>query len=54
MILQMVLYQWDEPLDGVGPYSYFWVGGPMAQTWSGLGAGTYTIIVVDNGTKYEL
>lgn len=39
----------DEPLDGVGPYLYQWVGGPNSQTWSGLGAGTYTIIVIDVG-----
>ena len=39
----------DEPLDGVGPYVYQWVGGPSSQSWAGLGAGTYTIIVIDVG-----
>ena len=39
----------NEPVDGVGPYTYQWVGGPDSQTWSGLGAGTYTIIIVDLG-----
>ncbi|MEM7160985.1 MAG: gliding motility-associated C-terminal domain-containing protein [Bacteroidota bacterium] len=39
----------DEPLDGVGPYLYQWVGGPATQCWNGLGAGTYTVIIVDQG-----
>ena len=32
---------------GSGNYSYGWVNGPSTPTWSGLGAGTYTVIVND-------
>ncbi len=38
-----------EPTDGVGPFVYQWIGGPATRLWSGLGAGTYTIIVIDQG-----
>lgn len=37
---------------GVGPFAYQWVGGPapvFTQNYSGLGAGTYTVIVTDLG-----
>lgn len=35
--------------DGVGPFAYQWVAGPASNTWNNLGAGTYTVIVVDLG-----
>ncbi len=38
-----------EPTDGVVPYTYQWIGGPMTRQWSNLGAGTYTVIVIDMG-----
>ncbi len=38
-----------EPTDGVGPYTYQWIGGPNTPSWSNLGAGTYTVIVIDIG-----
>lgn len=38
-----------EPTDGVGPYTYQWIGGPMTREWVGVGAGTYTVIVFDVG-----
>ena len=38
-----------EPVDGVGPYTYQWIGGPLTQQWSNVGAGTYTVIVIDVG-----
>ena len=38
-----------EPTDGVGPYTFQWVGGPAAQQWANRSAGTYTIIVIDLG-----
>lgn len=38
-----------EPTDGVGPYTYQWIGGPSSMQWTNLGAGTYTIIVIDVG-----
>jgi gliding motility-associated-like protein len=34
---------------GVGPFTFIWVGGPTTQSWSGVGAGTYTVIVFDQG-----
>lgn len=34
---------------GVGPFSFMWIGGPSTQQYNGLGAGTYTVIVVDLG-----
>ena len=39
----------ETPTDGVGPYTFQWVGGPLTQTWSNRPAGTYTIIVIDVG-----
>lgn len=39
----------SEPMDGVGPYTYQWIGGPSTQQWTNLGAGTYTVIVMDVG-----
>lgn len=39
----------EEPADGVGPFSYQWVSGPAAREWVGVGAGTYTVIVIDLG-----
>jgi gliding motility-associated-like protein len=39
----------EEPADGVGPFLYQWVGGPAAQQWNNVGAGTYTVIVIDIG-----
>ncbi len=38
-----------EPTDGVGPYTYQWIGGPDTPSWANLGAGTYTVIVIDIG-----
>ena len=38
-----------EPTDGVGPFTYQWVGGPAAQQWNNRSAGTYTVIVIDLG-----
>lgn len=38
-----------EPTDGVGPYAYQWIGGPSTPQWTDLGAGTYTVIVIDLG-----
>ena len=32
---------------GVGPFDYNWIGGPNTSCWSGVGNGTYTIIVTD-------
>jgi gliding motility-associated-like protein len=34
---------------GVGPFTFIWVGGPTTQSWNGVGAGTYTVIVFDQG-----
>lgn len=34
---------------GVGPFTFIWVGGPTTQSWNGRGAGTYTVIVFDQG-----
>ncbi len=39
----------EEPADGVGPFSYQWVSGPSTREWVGVGAGTYTVIVIDLG-----
>lgn len=39
----------EEPADGTGPYTYQWIGGPAAREWIGVGAGTYTVIVIDVG-----
>src|SRR5690554_425762 len=39
----------EEPTDGVGPYTYQWIGGPSSRQWTNLGAGTYTIIIFDIG-----
>ena len=39
-------------IGGVGPFSYNWIGGDALgfdQTYSGLGAGTYTVLVTDDG-----
>ncbi|MEM9050599.1 MAG: SprB repeat-containing protein, partial [Bacteroidota bacterium] len=38
-----------EPTTGVGPYDYQWIGGPSTREWTGVGAGTYTVIVLDIG-----
>jgi len=38
-----------EPTDGVGPFTYQWVGGPSTPQWNNRSAGTYTIIVIDLG-----
>lgn len=35
--------------DGIGPFTFAWVGGPSTQTWNNVGAGTYTVIVFDQG-----
>ena len=37
------------PTGGVGPYTFQWVGGPSTRQWLNVGAGTYTIIVIDLG-----
>jgi len=34
---------------GVGPFTFIWVGGPTTQSWTNVGAGTYTVIVFDQG-----
>jgi gliding motility-associated-like protein len=34
---------------GVGPFTFIWVGGPTTQSWPNVGAGTYTVIVFDQG-----
>ncbi|TVR38758.1 MAG: hypothetical protein EA392_08710, partial [Cryomorphaceae bacterium] len=34
---------------GVGPFTYLWVGGPTTPTWPNVDAGTYTVIVFDQG-----
>ncbi|MFZ6050583.1 T9SS type B sorting domain-containing protein [Halocola ammonii] len=34
---------------GVGPFTYMWINGPATQQYNGLGAGTYTVLVVDQG-----
>lgn len=39
----------EMPADGVGPYTYQWIGGPAAQQWNNVSAGTYTVIVFDVG-----
>jgi len=40
---------------GVGPYTYLWNGGPATATASGLGAGTYQVLVTDaNGCTASL
>ncbi|MCA1750775.1 MAG: SprB repeat-containing protein, partial [Flavobacteriales bacterium] len=39
----------EEPTDGTGPYTYQWIGGPAEREWIGVGAGTYTVIVIDVG-----
>ena len=39
----------SEPTTGVGPYAYQWIGGPSTREWTGVGAGTYTVIVLDLG-----
>jgi gliding motility-associated-like protein len=38
-----------QPTDGVGPYTYQWIGGPSSPQWVNVGAGTYTVIVIDLG-----
>lgn len=38
-----------EPTDGVGPFTYQWIGGPSSPQWLNVGAGTYTVIVIDLG-----
>jgi gliding motility-associated-like protein len=38
-----------EPVDGVGPFAYQWIGGPTTPVWNNRSAGTYTIIVTDLG-----
>ncbi len=38
-----------EPIDGTGPYTYQWIGGPSTRQWLNVGAGTYTVIVIDLG-----
>ncbi len=38
-----------EPVDGVGPFTYQWIGGPETAQWPNVGAGTYTVIVIDVG-----
>lgn len=37
------------PVDGTGPYTYQWIGGPSTRQWSNLAAGTFTVIVIDVG-----
>src|SRR5690606_6450371 len=37
------------PTDGVGPYSYQWIGGPATRQWTNVGAGTFTVIIFDLG-----
>ncbi len=39
----------EVPADGTGPFTYQWVGGPSTRLWTGVGAGTYTVIVIDVG-----
>lgn len=39
----------EEPTDGVGPFTYQWIGGPSTRQWANLGAGTYTVIIFDVG-----
>lgn len=34
---------------GVGPFTYNWIGGPSTPSWNNVGAGTYTVIVFDQG-----
>ncbi len=36
-------------IGGVGPFSYTWVGGTLTPNNPGLGAGTYTVLVTDQG-----
>jgi len=38
-----------EPTTGVGPYTYQWIGGPATREWTNVGAGTYTVLVFDQG-----
>ncbi|MFT7079000.1 MAG: gliding motility-associated-like protein [Cryomorphaceae bacterium] len=38
-----------EPTTGVGPYTYQWIGGPTTREWTNVGAGTYTVLVFDQG-----
>lgn len=38
-----------EPTDGVGPYLYQWIGGPQTRQWNNVGAGTFTVIIIDVG-----
>lgn len=38
-----------EPTTGVGPYTYQWISGPSTREWTNVGAGTYTVIVIDQG-----
>jgi gliding motility-associated-like protein len=38
-----------EPTTGVGPYTYQWIGGPNTREWTNVGAGTYTVLVFDQG-----
>ncbi len=38
-----------EPTTGVGPYTYQWIGGPTTREWANVGAGTYTVLVFDQG-----
>ncbi|MBX7095179.1 MAG: gliding motility-associated C-terminal domain-containing protein [Flavobacteriales bacterium] len=40
---------------GIGPFDIQWLGGgPAANCWSGLGAGTYTIRVIDQGPNPDV
>ncbi|WP_204336724.1 T9SS type B sorting domain-containing protein [Cryomorpha ignava] len=39
----------EVPVDGVGPYTYQWIGGPTTRQWNNVGAGTYTVIIFDVG-----
>lgn len=39
----------EVPVDGVGPYTYHWIGGPTTRQWNNVSAGTYTVIVFDTG-----
>jgi gliding motility-associated-like protein len=36
------------PSGGTSPYNYSWTGGSLAQTATGLAAGSYTVTVTDN------
>jgi gliding motility-associated-like protein len=39
----------QEPTTGIGPYTYQWIGGPTTREWANVGAGTYTVLVFDQG-----